>query len=177
LFGTVPVRKKFLKSLQTEWKYINDLMVEYALIHPHVAFRLWRDGKLVLDMPHHQMIQDRIAALLPQDWMPHMRAIDWSDDQLAVYGMVSDATLSVRSMSHTHLFVNARPVHDKIIKKAVMDAYYRQLAPGMYPCVLLYVTIDPALVDVNVHPRKLEVRFLDSQSIYNRVHNLVRDAL
>jgi DNA mismatch repair protein MutL len=177
LFGSVPVRKKFLKSLQTEWKYIHDLVVEYALMHPQVAFRLWKDGKLVMDVMQHAHLQERIAAVLPEEWMSHMRAIDRSDDQMAVYGMVSDATLAVRSVSHTHLFVNSRPVHDKIIKKAVMDAYYRQLAPGMYPCVLLYVTLDPQLVDVNVHPRKLEVRFLDSNSVYSRVHTLVQDAL
>lgn len=90
---------------------------------------------------------------------------------------MSDATLPLRSGAFFHTFVNQRPVQDKIIKKAVMDAYYRQLPPGTYPCVLLYIDIDPKHVDVNVHPRKLEVKFVDSGSIYARVHELVSNAL
>lgn len=177
LFSTVPVRKKFLKSQQTEWKYIRELVVQYALIHPNIAFRLWRDGKLILDLPIVDTIEERVYNIYPEERQAHLRPIDRSDNQLGIKWRVSDATLPLRSGAFFHTFVNQRPVQDKIIKKAVMDAYYRQLPPGTYPCVLLYIDIDPTHVDVNVHPRKLEVKFVDSGSIYARVHELVSNAL
>ncbi|MFZ5341881.1 MAG: hypothetical protein ACOZBL_05085 [Patescibacteria group bacterium] len=87
--------------------------------------------------------------------------------------MISDSALSFGSMENIKIFVNNRLVQDKIIRKALLEAYDRQLAPGMYPFSIIFLNIKPELVDVNVHPRKMEVKFQDPGSIYNLVKNLV----
>lgn len=177
LFGQIPVRKKFLKSDQTERKYIIDLVTQYALIHPEKSWRLRRDGKLVYDFGAGDGLYERIGQIYTQDWLEHLREVMVQDGQLQILGYVGDSSLTFAGSSFFNVFVNKRPVQDKVIKKAVMDAYYRQLAPGMMPFAVLFLDIQPDLVDVNVHPRKLEVRFLDPGSIYTRVHDVVTQAL
>lgn len=177
LFGQVPVRKKFLKSDQTERKYCIDLVTQYVLVHPDKSRRLWRDGKLIYDFAAGDGLYERIGQLYAQDRLEHLREIAVKDTQLEIIGYVGDASLTFAGSSFFHVFVNKRPVQDKIVKKAIMDAYYRQLAPGMIPFSVLFVDIQPDLVDVNVHPRKLEVRFLDPGSMYTRVHEAVKQAL
>lgn len=173
LFGQIPVRKKFLKSDQTEWKYIVDMVTHYALVHPDKSWKLTRDGKTVYDLKPGEGLFARLSALYAPDWMPHLREVMIQDEQLEIMGYVSDAALTFASSDFFNVFVNNRPVQDKIIKKAVMDAYYRQVAPGMTPFVTLFVQLKPDLLDINVHPRKMEVRFLDPGSMYTRVHEAI----
>lgn len=177
LFGQIPVRKKFLKSDATERKYILDMITQYTLIHPDKAWRLRRDGKLVYDFKAGDGLYPRIGELYAADWMPHLKEIMVQDEQLQIMWYVGDAGLSFAGSDFFNVFVNERPVQDKIIKKAVMDAYYRQLAPGMIPFALIFVQIKPDLLDVNVHPRKLEVKFLDPGSMYTRINETVAAVL
>jgi len=80
-------------------------------------------------------------------------------------------------MENIKIFVNGRPVVDRVIRKAVLDAYHRQITPGEYPFAILMLTVDPAFVDVNVHPKKLEVKFLDSNLVFSFVHESIKKTL
>jgi len=90
---------------------------------------------------------------------------------------VSDASLRFGSMENIKVYVNGRPVQDKIIRKALMDAYHRQITPGEYPFVVLMMDMDPTMVDVNVHPSKLQVKFADSKLVYQVVYDTIAGAL
>lgn len=92
-------------------------------------------------------------------------------------GVVSDASLRFGSGENIKIYVNARPVQDKVIKKAIMDAYARQITPGEYPLVILMCEIAAQEVDVNVHPAKLQVKFMDSQLIYRSVYSAISELL
>ena len=87
--------------------------------------------------------------------------------------MISDASLRFGSGENIKIYVNERPIQDKIIRKALMDAYVRQITPGEYPLAILMFKIDPSEVDVNVHPAKLQVKFADSQMIYQTISELL----
>lgn len=106
-----------------------------------------------------------------------MRILDFDQSPLRMYGVLSDSSLTFGSQENIRIFVNARPVQDRILKKALLTAYERQIHPGTYPLALLFVDVDPEHVDVNVHPRKMEVRFADPGSIYQAVHLAVKNAL
>jgi DNA mismatch repair protein MutL len=92
-------------------------------------------------------------------------------------GVVSDASLRFGSGENVKVYVNGRPVQDKIIRKAILEAYHRQITPGEYPFVVLMVEIDPKLVDVNVHPAKLQVKFANSKVVYDTVFGVISEAL
>lgn len=177
LFYNTPVRQKFLKSSQTEYFYCHDLFLNFALIHRDKHWMLKKDGKIVFDLPAASDLITRFTSIFKKEWESNIRILDFDQSPLRMYGVLSDASLTFGSQENIRVFVNARPVQDRILKKALLSAYERQIAPGMYPLALLFVDIDPEHVDVNVHPRKLEVRFADPGSIYQAVNLAVRNAL
>jgi len=138
---------------------------------------LKKDGKIVFDLPAASDLITRFTSIFKKEWESNIRILDFDQSPLRMYGVLSDASLTFGSQENIRVFVNARPVQDRILKKALLSAYERQIAPGMYPLALLFVDIDPEHVDVNVHPRKLEVRFADPGSIYQAVNLAVRNAL
>ncbi|MBP7061564.1 hypothetical protein KA037_02885 [Patescibacteria group bacterium] len=111
--------------------------------------------------------------LFKKDRVSHVKPLSYNDDVLSIVGVAGDATMHFGSGENMRVYVNQRPVQDKIIKRAIMEAYRRQIVPGSYPFIILFLDIAPDLVDVNVHPRKLEVKFLESQKIYDAVYRTV----
>lgn len=177
LFFNTPVRQKFLKSPQTEYFYCHDLFINFALIHRDKYRILKKDGKIIFDLPPATDLLTRFTKIFKKEWESNIRILDFDDRNLRMYGVLSDSSLTFGSPENIRIFVNARPVHDKILKKALISAYDRQIAYGTYPLALLFVDIDPESVDVNVHPRKLEVRFADPGSIFQAVQLAIRKAL
>ncbi len=177
LFYNTPVRQKFLKSSQTEYFYCHDLFVNFALIHWDKRWVLKKDGKIVFDLPAASDLITRFGSIFKKERESNVHVMDFDGAPLRMYGVLSDASLTFGSPENIRIFVNARPVQDRILKKALLTAYERQITPGTYPLALLFVDIDPEHVDVNVHPRKLEVRFADPGSIYQAVKMAVKNAL
>ena len=122
-------------------------------------------------------LASRIVAIYKKEWLEHLIILEHQDPQHHVYGMIGDATLRFGSAENIKIFVNKRPVTDRVIKKAILDAYRRQLGHGEYPLAIIFIEIDPGLVDVNVHPRKLEVRFLNPGSVFQLVKNTLASSL
>jgi DNA mismatch repair protein MutL len=177
LFYNVPVRQKFLKSSQTEYFYCYDVFLGYALMHWDKHRVLQKDMKTIYDLPICTDFIERFRQLFKDEWVDHIRILDFDNNALRMYWVFSDAALSFGSPEHIKMYVNQRPVQDRVLKKAIMQAYDRQLAGGLYPLAFLFVDIASDAVDVNVHPRKQEVRFADPWSMYQCVLQAVRQAL
>ena len=176
LFFNVPARQKFLKSAQTEYFYCYSYFVNIALRHVDKFLTLKRNNRIIFDLKPTDLIW-RIADLYKQDWRKNLKEFDKKSDIVHFYWVVSDPWLRFWSADNIKIYVNWRPIQDKIIKKALMDAYSRQITPWEYPFAILMLDIDPKIVDVNVHPSKLQVKFADSQAIFQLVYNTISQTL
>ena len=177
LFYNVPARLKFLKSAQTEFFYCYNYFVDVALWHYDKIWILKKNDKVVFDLKPVLEMKDRIVDVFKKDWKKNLKEFLFENEHLKFSGVISDASLRFGSGDTIKIYVNGRPIQDKIIRKALMDAYARQIVPGEYPFVMLRLDIDPTMVDVNVHPNKLQVRFADSKLVYQVVYDTISGAL
>ena len=176
LFFNVPARQKFLKSAQTEYFYCYSYFVNIALRHVDKSLTLKRNNRIIFDLKPTDLIW-RIADLFKQDRRKNLKEFDTKTDLVHLHGVISDPSLRFWSAENIRIYVNWRPIQDKIIKKALMDAYSRQITPWEYPFAILKLDVDPKIVDVNVHPSKLQVKFADSQIIFQLVYNTIIETL
>lgn len=176
IFCSIPARHKYLKADLTEWGYVHTLLIDYLLIHHEKSWKVWNNGKLIREV-NSQSLMERVAEMFNKDRLANLSPFERSDGTHTIYGCTSRAALHFWSPNYIHIFVNQRPVTDKIIKKAILESYQRQLVPGTYPCTVLFLDIKPDLVDVNVHPRKTEVKFLDPKTIFTIVKNTIDEQI
>lgn len=173
LFATVPARRKFLKTDTTEAQRVRDVLKEFVLAHPEVSFTFLSGDRRVWHYPA-TTLDDRVRELYPDgDWLP----VQLETPHLRVLGLVSHPHVQRPHAGEVHLYVNRRLVRDAMLRKAVAQAYERVLTPGRWPRAVLFVDLDPAAVDVNVHPAKIEVRFQDPGGVFAGVHEAVAAAL
>lgn len=177
LFYNVPARLKFLKSSQTEFFYCYNYVVDIALMHPDKTFVFKKNDKIIFDLQPKEALIERIQDIYKKDRSQHIQEIQSEKEEFSLYGIIGNAQLLFWSAENIKIYVNKRPVQDKVIRKALMDAYYRQIAPNEYPLAILMIDAKPSFVDVNVHPRKLEVKFADSRKIYDAVYASIQAAL
>ncbi len=174
LFFNTPARRKFLKTERTEFGRIEDVLRKLALACPHIEFRLSHNGRSVR---RYASLNDadgsRAAEVLGKAFMEAAIEINEADDVLAVTGWAARATYSRSQADSQYFFVNNRIVRDKVVSHAIRQAYADVLYHGRHPAYVLFLTLPPEFVDVNVHPTKHEVRFRDSR----RVHNFIQRAL
>ncbi|MCE2950904.1 MAG: DNA mismatch repair endonuclease MutL [Alphaproteobacteria bacterium] len=184
LFYATPARLKFLKSPTTETAYIVESVSRLAMAYPHVGFRLRQDDKTLLDLTRplddaflEEARLTRLAKIMGGDFPPNALSLTAERDQMRLTGFVGLPTLSRSNGALQYLFVNGRPVKDKVLQSALRVAYQDFLAPSRYPLVALFLEIDPALVDVNVHPAKIEVRFQDAGIVRSLFVGAIKEAL
>lgn len=177
LFYNVPARLKFFKSSQTEFFYCYNYFVDVVLYHHDKHFVFKKNDKIIFDLPPTDSLAERMLDVFKKDRSSNLRGILYQDENVTVTWFVSDSQLRFGSAEHIRLYVNTRPVQDKIIKKALMDAYHRQITPGEFPFAFLMVQSTPGMVDVNVHPRKLEVKFADPGKMYEIIFHAVQKVL
>ncbi len=177
IFYSVPARLKFLKSDQTEWKYIKDVFYQFSLCHYDKERILENNGKKVKHLPARESLMERILDITKKEREQNLKELAYQQEGLEMYGLAWSASLHFPAANYFWIFVNGRPVQDRLIKRAVMQAYQRQIVPGSYPFICLFIQIDPKKVDVNVHPRKLEVKFLDPWSMFTNIERSIREAI
>lgn len=177
LFYNVPARLKFLKSTQTEYFYCYNYFVEVALFHYDKHFTLLKNDKVAFDLPPVDWLMERILQIWRKDRSKYLKPLEVENENIRIQWVVSDAGLTFGSAETVKIYVNGRPVIDKIIKKSLLDAYVRQITPGEYPFAILMLTVKPSFVDVNVHPKKLEVKFLDPNQVFSLVNESVKRTL
>ncbi len=176
LFFNTPARRKFLKTPLAEGGQVTRLVGHFALAYPGVAFHLLADGRPVFQSSGQGDLLDVIARLYGPEVARGMIPVEL-DDQLRVRGYVSQPQVSRASRSHISLFVNGRLIQGRGLLHAVEEAYASLLMAGRHPVAVLNVSLDPAQVDVNVHPSKAEVKFAAERQVLGRVHHAVHAAV
>lgn len=176
LFFNTPARRKFLKSAAREFALIVDTVNRLALAHPAVAFALSHEGAEVLTYPP-ALETDRVAAVLGNDAFNRTLAFSGESGGLRIHGWLGRPELARASRRQQFLFVNRRPIHSRMLVSAIEQAFRQLLTVGRFPTAVIFLEIPAHRVDVNVHPRKLEVRFDDEHQIFGAIDRVVRTAL
>ncbi len=176
LYFNTPARKKFLRSPQTEFSHCDDVLKRSALAHPDIQFTLYHAGKLRRQITGASLIE-RCIEVLGDDFVESSLEISEGNATLELTGLIQTPTHQLRGKSAQYLFVNGRYIKDRIIAHAVKQAYADVLHHGADISYVLFLNIEPTLVDVNVHPRKTEVRFRESQAVHQFVFHSLEKAL
>jgi DNA mismatch repair protein MutL len=174
LFFNTPARRKFLRTTQTELGHATEALQRLALAHPRVHVTLRHQGRLVLDLPPADRWLERIERLFGSELAAQLLWVDSQDGDTRLYGYVAHPSLSRPHPRMQYLFLNGRYVRDRALQHALGEAYRGLLLSGRYPVAFLCLQMDPAQVDVNVHPTKLEVRLQDSGRVYSQVLGTLR---
>ena len=180
LFFNTPARREFLSSTATEFDHVNRVVSNYALANPGVAISLTHDGREVFSTPGQGDLPGTIQAVWGREVAESMSGIDreYDDGPLdAIVGYLSDPETTRSRPRFVATFVNGRYVRSGVLRDAILKGYGHQLAPDRYPFVVLHSSVDPGAIDVNVHPRKLEVRFQHESTITEQVSDAVQAAL
>lgn len=177
LFAKVPARLKFLRSPRSEYAAALDVVKRLAMARPDIGFTLDHDGRRSLSVPHGQSRPERVAALTDRALAENSVAVDLVRDGYVLGGVAGIPTFNRGVADHQYLFVNGRPVKDKLLIGAVRGAYADFLARDRHPVVALFLDVPPSDVDVNVHPAKTEVRFRDPALVRGMIVSGLRRAL
>ncbi len=177
LFARVPARRKFLRSPRSEYAACLDVVKRLAMARPDIAFVVEHDGRRVLDVQGGQDRLSRVAALTQRELAANSIGVDVERGEARLGGVISLPTYNRGIADHQYLFVNGRPVKDRLLVGALRGAYADLLARDRHPVVALFLDIPTSEVDVNVHPAKTEVRFRDPQLIRGMIVGGLRRAL
>jgi len=159
LFHPVPARRKFLKTDQTEAAHIVQCVRLYALASPQVSFTLIEDGRVVFRSPECPRLLDRVGEIFGRQFMADLVPIEAQEGELTLRGLVGKPAAARPTRHELVTFINGRPVDSRTVNYALIESYHEHIAKGRYPMAFVFLGIDPASVDVNVHPAKREVRF------------------
>jgi DNA mismatch repair protein MutL len=178
LFFNTPGRRKFLKTSATEIGHISEQMIRLALPHPQVAFSLTHNGKVVQNFPAAVSTAQRAADIFGRELADALLPIvNRHGRGVSVAGLAAKPTASRASGSWQYFFLNGRYIRDRLLGHALREAYRGLADPNRFPVAMVFLQVDPAEVDVNVHPTKIEVRFRDSQAVHGELLAALRETL
>jgi DNA mismatch repair protein MutL len=206
IFYNIPARRKFLKSVLTETRHIIDLLTRFAIAYPEISFKLTSDGRELFDfkgLPQQSNLRQRMADIFGKDQMKKMvemkmcqnRGSDTSGEErmekmvgiktgtenghkrLNISGFLGKAEIAGSNRAELYLFVNRRPITSRSLYHAVQSGYGELLPKGKFPFAIVFIEIDPGLVDANVHPTKSEVRFSDEKGVHDSVYTKIKECL
>jgi DNA mismatch repair protein MutL len=183
LFYATPARLKFLKTDRSEYDAIKDTLLRLAMAFPHVSLKLDNDGQTVFSYPAslqdnpHEARRERLSAVLGREFADNAMLIQAERESVRLTGLAALPTYSRGTSTHQYLFVNGRPVRDKLLHGAVRGAYADVLARDRHPVLALFVDLPATEVDMNVHPAKAEVRFRDAGLIRGLIVGALKHAL
>ena len=177
LFYNTPARRKFLKSERTEASKIQDIVGKLALSNPHISFKLIVNDRVAIITPGNGNIGDTVAALYGYKTKDDIFTVAYESDSIYIDGVVSKPTLLKSTRIWQTIIVNNRVISDKTIMKAIDNAYHALLPKNGHPLVVLNITVPAGMVDINVHPRKSEVKFSDDKIIFKAVYHGILNAL
>lgn len=177
LFYNVPARRKFLKKPATESGYVSDLVNKIALGHPEVAIHYINNGATVLHTAGNSDPKTAVFYVYGKDAASNMLPISYQKGEYAISGLIGKPELCRANRNYENLFINGRFIKNAVVSSAVEDAYKTKLIIGKFPVFVLNLEVEPALVDVNVHPAKLEVRFKNDDEVYEFFYTAVSKVL
>ncbi len=174
LFANTPVRRKFLKTKSTEFGHITEHFTRIALANPRMHLVLRHNGRKVFDLPPTDKLIDRLRLFFGNALADQLIWVESESQGLKIWGYVAHPSQNKPSRKWQYLFLNGRWFQDRAIQHALTEAYRGLLMVGRQPICFLFLDMLPSLVDVNVHPTKIEVRFVDSQQIYRQLLSMLR---
>ena len=178
LFFNTPGRRKFLRSDDTEFGHLAEVVTRLTLARPDIHVRLSHNGRTHLEAYRHQRLEERAAALLGRTLVAEMVDLEAeSADGIILSGLIGTPGLTRASAGHVYVYVNGRFVRDRLLQHAILEGYRTLLEKRRYPVAVLFLDLPPDRVDVNVHPTKHEVRFREQQLVHDFVLNAVRGRL
>jgi DNA mismatch repair protein MutL len=178
LFYNLPARRKFLRSENTESRNIEHQIHLQAIGHPQIAFTLLREDRLVFQLPVTETLSDRIRDLYGAELLERLIQLDGNaSGKIQISGFIGQAGLSRQTRAQQLIFVNGRAIESGLITAAIREGYHTALMKGQYPVTFLFLNLDPAAVDVNVHPAKRQVRFRDPTAVREAIVHSVQQTL
>jgi len=170
LFKQIPARRKFLRAEQTEYKYILDIFLSLALSHPEISFSLIKNDKKAYVLNKTIFLQERILQIYP-NLSDKLLSIKFDGPKLQISGYLGHPSCSRNDRSLQFTFLNQRPINNHLLKKAVKEGYGTTLMQNMQPVCFIFLKLSTDLFDVNIHPRKLDVKFFAPQDIFSSLRN------
>lgn len=177
IFYNTPARKKFLKTPMTEAGYISNLMERMAMSHPEIAFKFINNNQTKLHTSGNANLKDVIYGLYGRDIASNLVEIHTQAGDVAIDGFIGKPVISRGNRNYENYFINGRYIRSSIIAKAIEDGYKTFMMQHKYPFTALHFSIDGKLLDINVHPTKMELRFADNQGMYQLVQDTVKQGL
>lgn len=177
LFYNTPARRKFLKTAMTEAGYISDLMHRFALSHPEISFKFINNGQIKLHTTGNVRLKDIIYNVYGRDITANLLEVSAKAGSTEISGFIGKPLICRGNRAYENYFINGRYIRSGIITKAIEEAYKNFIMVHKYPLTVLHFKIDTSLIDVNVHPTKMEIRFNNNEEIYRLVYHAIRQAL
>ena len=177
IFYNTPARRKFLKTAQTEGSYISDLMERMALSHPYVAFKFIANNQTKLQTSGNGNIKEIIYHIYGRDITAALMEINGGNEELSIRGFVGKPAVTRGNRNFENYFINGRYIKSRLIAKSIEDAYKNFMMLHQYPFTVLYLEMDGQLLDVNVHPAKMELRFQNGEAVYDCLRKTLEQAL
>jgi DNA mismatch repair protein MutL len=177
LFFNTPARQKYLKQDSTEFNHIISTLNTIVLANPGIAFKLIHNDKIVFDLPKVTDLKSRISDVFGMATADAMINVFYGGSAFQIDGFIGKPVISRSSNQHQYFFVNGRYIQHFVLANTIKSAFHSMLMENKKPVFIINIKIDPSLVDVNVHPRKLEVRFEDQQTIIKTIYSCVKSAL
>jgi DNA mismatch repair protein MutL len=177
IFYNIPVKRKFLKSIRSELRYAVNHFLRLSLSQPSISFKFIHDDRTLHEYLKSESPLVRIEAIFGKEIYPHLQPIGFEDGEIRISGFASLPSFSKKNSEGIYFYVNQRFVKDRMIYKAILDAYRHILPRNQFPIIILFINIPPSTVDVNVHPTKAEVKFKNPERIYQAVLAAIRMAV
>jgi DNA mismatch repair protein MutL len=177
LFYNIPVKRKFVKSIQTELRHSLNHFLRLSLAYPSVSFRFVHEGRVLYEYLKTDSPEVRVEAILGREIYGHLQPIEFEEGETHLRGFASLPSYSKGNGDGLYLYVNRRFVKDRMVYKAILEAYRHVIPGGRFPAVILFMTLPPSAIDVNVHPTKAEVKFRDPDRIFRMVRGALSSAL
>ena len=177
LFANIPARRKFLKRDATEGSAIATILEKIAFSHPEISFRFISDGSVKLETPGDGKLENVIYTVMGKQMQNAMIYVDSEIDDIRVTGYIGRSDTVKSNRNYQNFFINNRYIKSKLATAAIEQAYTSYLPPEKFPCCVLNLTINPATVDINVHPTKLEVKFANEKPVFEAIYHTVKTAL
>ena len=177
LFYNTPARRKFLKSQAAEAGQIQELMVQFALSHPEISFRLTSQNQVKLQTSGRHKLKEIIYEVCGREIAGQLLELDGTAGDLEVSGYLGKPLIGRGNRSFEHYFINGRYIKSKVVTDAIEDAYQGFLMQHRYPFAVLHIRMPAEQLDVNVHPSKMELRFRDGRAVYEQLKELIAERL
>ena len=177
LFANIPARRKFLKKDVSEGSAIATIVEKIALSHPEIAFRFISDGNVKLDTPGDGKLESVIYIVMGKEMQNAMIPVSSELNGIKVEGFIGRSDIVKSNRNYQNFFINNRFIKSKLAMAAIEQAYTSYLPPEKFPCCVLNLTINPSIVDINVHPTKLEVKFANEKPVFEAIYHTVKTAI